>query len=109
MPTRCEPQSDAFLRQPTTGGHHRLDAELAPFFDQAKLMFGVLVNPTMTPSNIAVKRVADEFGFGDTFRMADVGATSHAMGAPSLASRSTTRTFVVAAPVDRAACNAASA
>ena len=37
-------------------------------------MFGVLVNPTMTPSNIAVERVADELGFGDTFRMADVGA-----------------------------------
>ena len=47
--------------------------ELAPYYDQATRMLGVVQNPTMTPSDRAMKQVADEMGVGDTFRMTPVG------------------------------------
>ncbi|MCO6004648.1 GMC family oxidoreductase [Actinoallomurus purpureus] len=48
-------------------------AELAPFYAQAKRMLGVRPNPTMTPADRAVKRVADRMGRGDTFHLTPVG------------------------------------
>jgi cholesterol oxidase len=48
-------------------------AELAPYYDQAERMLGVVRNPTMTPSDEVLKRVAEEMGAGDTFGMAPVG------------------------------------
>jgi cholesterol oxidase len=48
-------------------------AELAPYYDQAERMLGVVHNPTMTPSDEVLKRVAEEMGAGDTFGMAPVG------------------------------------
>ncbi|TXH42474.1 MAG: GMC family oxidoreductase [Actinobacteria bacterium] len=47
--------------------------ELAPYYDQATRMLGVVQNPTMTPSDVAMKEVADQMGVGDTFRMTPVG------------------------------------
>ena len=47
--------------------------ELAPYYDQASRMLGVVENPTMTPSDEIMKAVADEMGVGHTFRMAPVG------------------------------------
>lgn len=47
--------------------------ELAPYYDQAARMLGVTTNPTMTPSDVAVKAVADEMGVGHTFTLAPVG------------------------------------
>lgn len=47
--------------------------ELAPYYDQASRMLGVEVNPTMTPSDVVMKAVADEMGVGHTFRMTPVG------------------------------------
>jgi cholesterol oxidase len=47
--------------------------ELAPFYDQAKRMLGVVQNPTITPSDVAMKKVADEMGRGDTFHLTPVG------------------------------------
>ncbi|MEU8541751.1 GMC family oxidoreductase [Streptomyces sp. NPDC048717] len=48
-------------------------AELAPYYDQAKRMLGVRVNPTMTPSDVHLKAAAQAMGIGDTFHLAPVG------------------------------------
>ncbi|MCK0110591.1 GMC family oxidoreductase [Ornithinimicrobium sp. F0845] len=48
-------------------------AELAPYYDQAKRMLGVVTNPTHTPSDEALRQVAEEMGVGDTFHSAPVG------------------------------------
>lgn len=48
-------------------------SELAPFYDQAKRMLGVVVNPTMTPADVQVKAVAEDMGVGDTFHLTPVG------------------------------------
>ena len=48
-------------------------AELAPYYDQAKRMLGVRPNPTMTPADEAIKRIADRMGRGDTFHLTPVG------------------------------------
>src|ERR1700759_2230194 len=48
-------------------------AELAPYYDQARRMLGVTDNPTMTPADEAVARVAERMGRADTFRLTPVG------------------------------------
>ncbi len=48
-------------------------AELAPFYDQAKRMLGVVENPTVTPSDELMRSVAGDMGVGATFRLAPVG------------------------------------
>jgi cholesterol oxidase len=48
-------------------------AELAPYYDQASRMLGVTQNPTMTPSDVEMKAVADEMGVGHTFVLTPVG------------------------------------
>ncbi|MBW5484922.1 GMC oxidoreductase [Streptomyces bambusae] len=47
--------------------------ELAPYYDQARRMLGVRLNPTMTPSDEHLKAVAEQMGVADTFHMAPVG------------------------------------
>ncbi|MGW2415813.1 GMC oxidoreductase [Streptomyces tubercidicus] len=47
--------------------------ELAPYYDQAKRMLGVRLNPTMTPSDVHLKETADKMGVGDSFHLAPVG------------------------------------
>ncbi|MEU6866142.1 GMC family oxidoreductase [Streptomyces sp. NPDC046876] len=47
--------------------------ELAPYYEQAKRMLGVRLNPTTTPSDVHLKAVAEKMGVGDTFHMAPVG------------------------------------
>jgi cholesterol oxidase len=48
-------------------------AELAPYYDQAKRMLGVEVNPLTTPSDEVMKQVADDLGVGETFHPTPVG------------------------------------
>ena len=48
-------------------------AELTPFYDQARRMLGVRTNPTMTPADKAIKRVAERMGRGETFHRTPVG------------------------------------
>lgn len=48
-------------------------AELKPYYDQARRMLGVRLNPTMTPSDVHLKAAAQRMGVGDTFHMAPVG------------------------------------
>ncbi|MEU5719512.1 GMC family oxidoreductase [Streptomyces sp. NPDC020403] len=47
--------------------------ELAPYYDQAKRMLGVRLNPTMTPADVHLKAAAETMGVGDTFHLAPVG------------------------------------
>ncbi len=47
--------------------------ELAPYYDQARRMLGVRLNPTMTPSDVHLKAAAERMGVGDSFHMAPVG------------------------------------
>jgi cholesterol oxidase len=47
--------------------------ELAPYYDQAERMLGVAPNPTMTPSDLVMKKVADRMERGDTFHLTQVG------------------------------------
>ncbi|MFF3884802.1 GMC family oxidoreductase N-terminal domain-containing protein [Streptomyces sp. NPDC001914] len=49
------------------------EEELGPYYDQAKRMLGVRLNPTMTPSDVHLKAAAERMGVGDTFHMAPVG------------------------------------
>ncbi|MDF2257947.1 GMC family oxidoreductase [Streptomyces ferralitis] len=47
--------------------------ELAPYYDQAKKMLGVRLNPTLTPSDVHLKATAEKMGVADTFHLAPVG------------------------------------
>ncbi|AEW96035.1 GMC oxidoreductase [Streptantibioticus cattleyicolor] len=47
--------------------------ELAPYYDQARRMLGVRLNPTMTPSDVHLKAAAERMGVGETFHLAPVG------------------------------------
>lgn len=55
-------------------------AELAPFYDQAKRMLGVVTNPTTTPADEVVRSVAEEMGVGATFAATPVGVYFGAPG-----------------------------
>ncbi|MBA2456597.1 MAG: GMC family oxidoreductase [Nocardioidaceae bacterium] len=48
-------------------------AELAPYFDQAKRMLGVVTYPGFSPSDGVMAQVAAEMGVSDTFRATPVG------------------------------------
>jgi cholesterol oxidase len=48
-------------------------AELEPYYDQAERMLGVTPNPTITPPDEAIRRVAERMGRADTFRPTPVG------------------------------------
>ncbi|QKW39223.1 GMC family oxidoreductase [Actinomadura sp. NAK00032] len=47
--------------------------ELAPYYEQAKRMLGVVQNTTTTEADKVMKRVADRMGKGDTFVKTPVG------------------------------------
>ncbi|MFH8488093.1 GMC family oxidoreductase N-terminal domain-containing protein [Streptomyces longisporoflavus] len=47
--------------------------ELGPYYEQAKRMLGVRLNPTTTPSDVHLKATAEAMGVGDSFHMAPVG------------------------------------
>jgi cholesterol oxidase len=55
-------------------------AELAPYYDQARRMLGVVTYPGMSPSDRVMREVAEDMGIGDTFRKADVGVFFGAEG-----------------------------
>jgi len=63
----------AFYRDPQWRDITDWKAELAPYFDQAKRMLGVVDNPYRTPSDDVMEKVANELGVGDTFHPTPVG------------------------------------
>jgi cholesterol oxidase len=48
-------------------------AELDPWYDQARRMLGVVQNPTITPSDVVVRSVAEDMGVGHTFSLTPIG------------------------------------
>jgi cholesterol oxidase len=71
--TLYEPKSESFYNDRQWAHITDWRSELAPFYDQAKRMLGVVQNPTMTPSDQVMKRVATRMGVADTFRQTPVG------------------------------------
>ncbi|MFJ6937064.1 GMC family oxidoreductase N-terminal domain-containing protein [Streptomyces sp. NPDC101132] len=63
----------AFFQDRQWAGITDWQEELAPYYDQAKRMLGVRLNPTMTPSDVHLKAAAEKMGVGDSFHMAPVG------------------------------------
>ncbi|HEV7206345.1 MAG TPA: GMC family oxidoreductase [Jatrophihabitans sp.] len=55
-------------------------AELAPYYDQARRMLGVATYPGTSPADRVMRDVADEMGIGATYRNADVGVFFGAPG-----------------------------
>jgi cholesterol oxidase len=49
------------------------EGELAPHFDQASRMLGVVTNPTTTPSDAVIEQVAEDMGVGETYHRTPVG------------------------------------
>lgn len=47
--------------------------ELAPYYDQAKRMLGVVENPVRTPADDVMEKLATDMGRGDTFHPTPVG------------------------------------
>ena len=62
-----------FFDDPHWAGITDWAAELAPHYDQASRMLGVTEQPTMTPSDVVIKEVAEDMGVGSTFRRTPVG------------------------------------
>ncbi|MCU1594550.1 MAG: choD [Frankiales bacterium] len=48
-------------------------AELAPHYEQAQRMLGVTENPTTTPSDVVMQKVAADMGVGHTYHPTPVG------------------------------------
>ncbi|CAM3309007.1 GMC family oxidoreductase [Nocardioides dubius] len=64
---------DAFYRDKSWAHITDWKAELAPYYDQAKRMLGVVEYPRHTPSDAVMRQVAEEMGVGDTFHPTPVG------------------------------------
>ena len=76
--SRCRPST----RDPQWRDITDWRAELAPYYDQAKRMLGVVENPLHTPSDEVMKQVAEEMGVGDTFHPTPVGVFFGGPGQP---------------------------
>ena len=70
--TLYEPLPD-FYADPQWSGITDWRAELAPFYEQAKRMLGVVQNPTVTPADELMRSVAEDMKVGGTFRLTPVG------------------------------------
>jgi cholesterol oxidase len=70
--TLYEPH-DAFYDDPAWRDIADWRAELAPYYELAKQMLGVVTNPSVTASDEAMRTVAEEMGVGHTFRLTPVG------------------------------------
>ncbi len=64
---------DAFYDDPQWGHISDWREELAPYYDQAKRMLGVVTYPGFSPSDAVMQQVAAEMGVGATFRPTPVG------------------------------------
>ena len=62
-----------FFTDPQWGDITDWQAELAPYYDQASRMLGVVVNPCDGPVEHVMRQVADDLGVGHTFRKTPVG------------------------------------
>ena len=100
---------EPFYRDPQWAHITDWKSELAPYYDQAKRMLGVAEYAKTTPADVAMKKVADEMGVGDTFHPTPVGVFFGASGPGTRARRSPTPTSAVPAPSAAPASTAAPA
>ena len=63
----------AFFQDPQWSGISDWESELAPHYDQAQRMLGVVENPTTTPSDVVMQKVAADMGVGHTYHPTPVG------------------------------------
>ncbi len=73
---------DAFYDDPGWRDLTDWKAELAPHYDQARRMLGVVTNPLRTPADDLMERVATDLGVQDTFRPTPVGVLFGDPGRP---------------------------
>lgn len=59
---------EAFYTDPQWADVTDWEKELAPFYDQAERMLGVVENPTETNSDRVIQQIAAHFGVEDTYR-----------------------------------------
>ena len=64
---------DDFFTDPQWSHITDWKVELAPYYDQASRMLGVNDNPTVTPSDVEMRAVAEDMGVGHTFHVTPVG------------------------------------
>ena len=64
---------DQFYKDPQWSGITDWKDELAPYYDQAKRMLGVVDNPVHTPADDVMEKVASDMGVADTFHPTPVG------------------------------------
>ncbi|MCU1622288.1 MAG: choD [Frankiales bacterium] len=62
-----------FFQDPQWAGITDWESELAPHYDQAQRMLGVVENPTTTPSDVVLQKVAADMGVGHTYHPTPVG------------------------------------
>ena len=62
-----------FFADPQWAGITDWSSELAPHYEQASRMLGVVEQPTTTPSDEVMRSVAEDMGVGHTFRPTPVG------------------------------------
>lgn len=74
------------------------ESELSPYYDQATRMLGVVTNPTVTPSDEVMRKVAADMGIADTYHPTPVGVY---FGAPG---RSVPDPYFGGAGPDRTGC-----
>jgi cholesterol oxidase len=71
--TLYEPRSEAFYQDPQWADITNWRQELAPFYEQARRMLGVVANPTTTPSDEVLRKVAVGMGVAESYGQAPVG------------------------------------
>lgn len=64
---------DKYFRDPLWSHITDWKSELAPFYEQATRMLGVIKNPYFSPSDQAMKDAAIAMGVGESFQMAPLG------------------------------------
>ncbi len=64
---------EPFYDDPQWRGITDWRSELAPYYDQAKRMLGVVSNPLRTPADDVMEKVATDMGVEDTFHPTPVG------------------------------------
>jgi cholesterol oxidase len=64
---------DAFFTDPQWAHLADWKSELLPFYDQASRMLGVVTNPSTTPSDEVIKKVAVDLGVTETYHPTPVG------------------------------------
>ncbi|UYN83072.1 MAG: GMC family oxidoreductase [Microcella sp.] len=71
--TLYRPASDAFFRDRQWAHITDWKTELDPFYDQASRMLGVTPNPSVTPADEIMQKVAADLGVSDSFSLTPVG------------------------------------